>query len=112
MGIQRDVELPRGQVLNGRRKFQSGGWFHGYAVSLALIGAHERSAAGVSEQDHPAYPGLVPQPPHAGADVDQRVFKQKIGLVASKAGVPAEKPVAAFGHVRAEIMLAEIDVVM
>ena len=57
-------------------------------------------------------PASLPQPPHAGADVDQRVLEEEEGLVAPVAGVPAEEPDAALGERLGEVVLGEVDVVV
>ena len=56
--------------------------------------------------------GLLAQPPHAGADVDERVLEEEVGLVAAVAGVPAEEPDAPLGQQLGEVVLGEVDVVV
>jgi hypothetical protein len=79
---------------------------------LRLVGAHQRTAAGIAEDDDAFDTGLFLQPTHADADVDQRVFQQEERFVTTKARIPTQKSEATLRHELAEIVFTEVDVVV
>ncbi len=112
MGVERNIEIGRRQggerlghaALRPRRQ--------GGDRRLGLIGAHQRAAAGIAEDDHPLDTGLLAQPAHAHADVDQGVFEDEQVLGAAITGVPAQKAEAGPGEIGGDIVFGEIDVVV
>ena len=111
--LTRHVEVGRGEVEHRVRAAADPtvGSIDGVG-RLRLVGAHQRAAAGVADDHDHVGAGVLPQPPHAGADVDERVLEEEEGLVAPVARVPAEEPDAALGERLGEVVLGEVDVVV
>ena len=68
---------------------------------LRLVRSHQRAATRVAEEHDSLDPGNLSQPFHSHADVGERVIGEKVGLVATEAGVPPEEAVAALREVAA-----------
>jgi hypothetical protein len=112
MRVQRDVEIARRKRVGRGRDRATGDSLDIGCDGLGLIGAHQRATARVAEQDDALDAGFFAQPTHSGADVDQRVLEHEERLIAAVAGVPAEKAVAAPREQLAQVVLAEVDVVV
>src|SRR3546814_2393490 len=91
MGVEADVEI----ALDDRRerilphRWQAVG--QGRRDRLGLVGAHQRAAARIAENDDLLDAGLLLEPFHADADVEHRMFEQELVLDPAIARVPAEK---------------------
>src|SRR3546814_15169389 len=59
--------------------------------SSDLIGAHQRAAARIAEDDDLLDARFFLQPLHADADVEHRMFEQELVLDAALARLPAEE---------------------
>jgi hypothetical protein len=79
---------------------------------LCLIGRHQRTAAGITQQHYGFRTLRLAQPPHSDADVDKGVIKQKTALVPAIPGVPAQEANTAGCHVVGEVVLGEVDLIM
>jgi hypothetical protein len=112
MGGQGNEEVAWRQVLDRRQRPHPGHGLNARLDRLRLVGRHQRSAAGVAEQHDGLHAGQLAQPPHAHADLGERVVEQEMGLVSAEARVPAEEAEAALGHQCGQVMLGEVDVVV
>ena len=105
-------------AVGGRQVGQSGRGPHAlqrchvWVDGLRLVSGHQRATAGITQQHNGFHALNLAQPAHPDADVDQRVVEQEAALVSAVAGVPAEEPDPAGGHVIGEIVLGEIDLIV
>jgi hypothetical protein len=109
MCVERDIEIGFHQLE--QRFLCRTARSEGEVLCLRLVGAHQRTAAGIAENDD-FLDAVVLEPFHADADVDQGMLEQELVLGAAIARVPAQEADSALGHVGREIVLGEVDVVV
>src|SRR3546814_5704322 len=80
--------------------------------SSDLIGAHQRAAARIAEDDNLLDARFFLQPLHADADVEHRMFEQELVLDAAIARIPAEETETLPREIGGDIMLGKVHIIM